>query len=72
MEPMLIAQIEPPQNIEGGDFCYRNYAPGVCLAREEGVYVINLASKHRLSARKAITTKIPVTPARKFFPNAPF
>jgi len=28
MKPMLIAQIEPPQNIEGGDFYYRSYGPG--------------------------------------------
>ena len=45
---MLIAQIEPPQNIEGGDFYYRSYAPGVCMAREEGVYVVNLTGEHRL------------------------
>ena len=42
------AQIEPPQNIEGWDFCYLRYAPGVCLAREEGAYVINLTGEHRL------------------------
>jgi glycosyltransferase involved in cell wall biosynthesis len=48
MEPILMAQIEPPQNIEGGDFYYRSYAPGVCMAQEEGVYVVNLTSEHRL------------------------
>lgn len=47
MESMLIAQIEPPQNIEGGDFYCRRDAPGICLAREEGVYVVNLTSKYR-------------------------
>lgn len=44
---MLIAQVEPPQEIDGGDYYYRTYAPGVMMAREEGVYVVNLTSIHR-------------------------
>lgn len=45
-QPILIAQVEPPQNEEGGDYYYRTLAPGGAMAREEGVYVINLTNVH--------------------------
>ena len=45
--PILIAQVEPPQNEEGGDYYYRTLAPGRAMAREDGVYVINLTNIHR-------------------------
>jgi hypothetical protein len=44
---MLIAEIEFPQNIEGGDHYFRSYAR-VCMALEEGVYVFNLTGEHRV------------------------
>jgi len=45
--PMLIVQVEPPQKTEGGDYFYRTHAPGIAMANEEGVYVINLTNVHR-------------------------
>jgi glycosyltransferase involved in cell wall biosynthesis len=47
LQPILIAQVEPPQNEEGGDYYYRTLAPGRAMAREEGVFVINLTNIHR-------------------------
>ena len=44
---MLIVQVEPPQNAQGGDYYYRTHAPGIAMAHQEGVYVINLTSQHR-------------------------
>ena len=44
---LLIAQVEPPQQEEGGDYYYRTHAPGIAMAQEEGVYVINLTNVHR-------------------------
>ncbi len=44
---MLIVQVEPPQNVDGGDYYYRTHAPGIAMAHQEGVYVINLTSQHR-------------------------
>ena len=44
---LLIVQVEPPQREEGGDYYYRTYAPGISMAQEEGVYVINLTNVHR-------------------------
>lgn len=44
---LLIAQVEPPQTADGGDYYYRTYAPGIAMAREEGVWVINLTNVHR-------------------------
>ena len=49
--PILIAHIEPPQNEEGGDYYYRTLAPGRAMAREEGVYVINLTNIHKEKER---------------------
>lgn len=46
-KPLLIVQVEPPQEESGGDFYYRTYAPGIAMAREQGVYVINLTNAHR-------------------------
>lgn len=43
---LLIAQIEPPQREDLGDYYYRTFAPGIAMAREEGVYVINLTNVH--------------------------
>ncbi len=44
---LLIAQVEPPQRMDGGDYFYRTYAPGIAMAQEEGVYVVNLTNQHR-------------------------
>lgn len=44
---VLIVQIEPPQNTDGGDYYYRTHAPGVAMTQQEGVYVINLTNEHR-------------------------
>lgn len=45
-KPLLIVQVEPPQEESGGDFYYRTYAPGIAMAQEDGVYVINLTNVH--------------------------
>ncbi|MBW1723520.1 MAG: glycosyltransferase [Deltaproteobacteria bacterium] len=45
--PILICQIEPPQDTDGGDYYYRTHAPGLAMAREEGVHVVNLTNDHR-------------------------
>ena len=45
--PLLIAQIEPPHTTEGGDYYYRTHTPGLAMAHEDGVYVVNLTSQHR-------------------------
>lgn len=47
MDSLSIAYIEPPQREEGGDYYYRTYAPGIAMAEEEGVCVINLTNVHR-------------------------
>lgn len=47
---LFIAQIEPPQKMGGGDYFYRTHAPGIAMAQEEGVYVVNLTSQHRRKA----------------------
>jgi len=44
---LLVVQVEPPQQEDGGDYYYRTYAPGLAMAQEEGVYVINLTNVHR-------------------------
>ena len=44
---ILIVQVEPPQREDGGDYYYRTLAPGLAIAEEEGVYVINLTNVHR-------------------------
>ncbi len=46
-KPLLLCQIEPPQNTEGGDYYYRTHAPGKAMARNEGIYIINLTNEHR-------------------------
>jgi hypothetical protein len=45
--PLLVAQVEPPQQLDGGDFFYRTQSPGVAMAQENGVYVVNLTNEHR-------------------------
>ncbi len=45
--PMIIAQVEPPQNMGSGDYFYRTHAPGVTMAQDDGVYVINITNQHR-------------------------
>lgn len=45
--PLLIAQVEPPQKSDGGDYFHRTHAPGTAMAQEEGVYVVNLTNEHR-------------------------
>ena len=44
---ILIAQVEPPQREDGGDYYYRTLAPGLAMAEEEGICVINLTNVHR-------------------------
>ncbi len=44
--PLLIVQVEPPQDTSGGDYYYRTYAPGMAMA-EAGAYVVNLTNIHR-------------------------
>lgn len=55
---LLIAQVEPPQKLDGGDYFYRTHAPGIAMAQEEGVYVINLMNQHR--KKSEIMTKADV------------
>ncbi|MHC4453474.1 MAG: glycosyltransferase family protein, partial [Planctomycetota bacterium] len=45
--PLLIAQVEPPQNVDSGDYFYRTHAPGIAMAQDNGVYVINITNQHR-------------------------
>lgn len=45
--PLLIVQVEPPQNTDGGDYFYRTHAPGMAMTKENGIYVINLTNQHR-------------------------
>ncbi len=45
--PLLIAQVEPPQNMDSGDYFYRTHAPGVAMAQDDGVHVINITNQHR-------------------------
>jgi len=46
--PLLIAQVDSAQDETTGDFHYRTLAPGVGMARCEGVHVVNLVYFHRL------------------------
>ena len=46
--PLLIAQVDSTQDETTGDFYYRTFAPGVGMARCEGVHVVNLVNFHRL------------------------
>jgi glycosyltransferase involved in cell wall biosynthesis len=45
--PLLIAQVEPPQLEGSGDYFYRTHAPGIAMAQNDGVRVINLTNQHR-------------------------
>lgn len=45
--PLLIAQVEPPQKGDGGDYFYRTHAPGIAMAHEEDVFVVNATNVHR-------------------------
>lgn len=45
--PLLIAQVEPPQHEGSGDYFYRTHAPGIAMAQEDGVHVINITNQHR-------------------------
>jgi tetratricopeptide (TPR) repeat protein len=46
-DDILIAQVDPPSKTDGGDYFYRTHAPGVAMAQEDEVYVVNLTSQHR-------------------------
>ncbi len=35
--PMIIVQVEPPQNAGSSDYFYRTHAPGIALAQDDGV-----------------------------------
>ncbi len=45
--PLLIAQVEPPQNEGSGDYFYRTHAPGIAMAQDDNVRVINITNQHR-------------------------
>ncbi len=45
---LLIAQVDSTQDETTGDFYYRTIAPGVGMARCDGVHVVNLIHYHRL------------------------
>jgi len=45
---IIIAQIEPPQNLGAGDYYYRTHVPGISMAKDEGIYVVNLTNEHRI------------------------
>ena len=45
--PLLIAQVEPPQNEGSGDYFYRTHAPGIAMAQDDSVRVINITNQHR-------------------------
>jgi hypothetical protein len=45
--PLLIAQVEPPQHEGSGDYFYRTHAPGIAMAQNDGVHVINITNQHR-------------------------
>jgi tetratricopeptide (TPR) repeat protein len=45
--PLLIAQIEPPQEGNGGDYFYRTHAPGIAMAQKKDVFVVNVTNVHR-------------------------
>lgn len=45
--PILIAQVEPAQNEEGGDYYYRTLTPGRAMSEEKNVFIINLTNVHR-------------------------
>jgi|GEM_PF-4037221 len=50
--PLIIAQVEPPQNEGSGDYFYRTHSPGIAMAQDDSVRVINtmnlpwMRSKH--------------------------
>ena len=46
--PLLIAQVDSTQDETTGDFYYRTIAPGIGMARCDGVHVVNLVHFHRL------------------------
>ncbi len=48
---MLIAQIEPPERTDSGDYYYRTHAPGIAMSQEQGVYVVNTTNVHRQKAQ---------------------
>ena len=45
--PLLIAQVEPPQNEGSGDYFYRTHSPGIAMAQDDSVRVINITNQHR-------------------------
>ncbi len=45
--PLLIVQVEPPQHEGSGDYFYRTHAPGIAMAQNDGVHVINITNQHR-------------------------
>ena len=45
--PLIIAQVEPPQNEGSGDYFYRTHSPGIAMAQDDSVRVINITNQHR-------------------------
>lgn len=46
----LIAQIEPPERTDSGDYYYRTHAPGIAMSQESDIIVINTTNVHREKA----------------------
>ncbi len=46
--PLLVVQVDVPQEENTGDYYYRAYAPGIGMAQCEGVYTLNLTNVHRM------------------------
>jgi hypothetical protein len=44
---LIIAQVEPPQNTDGGDYYYRTYVPGIAMSKLDGIWVVNMTNVHR-------------------------
>ena len=48
--PLIIVQVEPPQTADSGDYFYRTHAPGIAMAQDDNIYVINITNQHRRKA----------------------
>jgi len=45
--PLLTMQVEPPHMADGGDYFYRTHAPGIAMAQEAGIFVVNTTNINR-------------------------
>lgn len=46
-QPLLIVQIESPQQDNCGDYYYRTYTPGLAMSQLSGTHVVTLTNIHR-------------------------